>query len=215
AAVALAAARGAWWALAGRAAAAAVAAAAAEGGLSPKDVAVLYFEDGSADRRLGALADGLTESLIGALGAVQGLTVVSRNGVAAFRDGAAPPDSVAAALRVGTLVQGRLEPAGDRLRVTVRLVDGASGADYRRASVAVPAAGALAARDSVVDQVARFLRARIGDEVRVREARGATRSDAAWALALQAERQLKTADERADSLFARAAALDPAWTGAA
>ena len=218
-----------WWAF-GRDVRTASASGAAtdEGGLSPKDVAVLYFEDGSPDRRLGALADGLTEELIGALGSVQQLTVVSRNGVAPYRDGSAPADSVAAVLGAGTLVQGRVEPQGDRLRVTVRLVDGTSGADYKRASFDVPASQALSARDSVVDQVARFLRARIGDEVRLRETRRATRSDAAWSLALQGEKELKAAEAlarandstgatrvrvRADSLFGRAAGLDPAWAG--
>jgi tetratricopeptide (TPR) repeat protein len=80
----------------------------------------------------------------------------------------------------------------------------------------------------VVDRVARLLRARVGEEVKLRQTRRATASDAAWRAALQGERLVKTAREefkrgdaagvartrlRADSLFARAAALDPAWIG--
>jgi serine/threonine-protein kinase len=196
------------------------------GGLSPKRIAVLYFEDLSADRSLAALGDGLTEELIGTLGAVQGLDVVSRNGVAPYRDADVPADSVADVLGAGTLVRGSVEPSGDAVRVTVRLIDGASGADYKRATFAVPAARALAARDSVVDQVARFLRERVGDEVRLRETRAATGNSEAWGLALQGEKLLKTAEGldraddstgagrarlRADSMFLRAAALDARW----
>jgi serine/threonine-protein kinase len=196
-------------------------------GLSPKRIAVLYFEDLSPDRSLAALGDGLTEELIGTLGAVQGLDVVSRNGVAQFRDPDLAVDSVAQALGAGTVVRGSVETRGDAVRVTVRLVDGASGADYKRTSFDVPAARALAARDSLVDQVSRFLRARVGDEVRLRETRAATTNSHAWGLALQAEKLLKSAEAldrgndstgasrarlRADSLFARAVATDARWS---
>jgi serine/threonine-protein kinase len=195
-------------------------------GLPAQRIGVLYFEDQSADSSLGPIADGLTEELIAQLGAVNALDVVSRNGVARFRGSAAAPDSIAAVLGTGTLVVGSVEPRGGALRVVVRVVDGESGADAKRASFQVPAAGLVAARDSVVDQVARFLRARIGEEVRMRETRRATTNDAAWSLSLQAERLAKNARaltkandtvgasrarRRADSLLVRAAALDPAW----
>jgi serine/threonine-protein kinase len=200
--------------------------ATAADGLPAQRIGVLYFEDQSADSSLGAVADGLTEELITQLGGVPALDVVSRNGVAPFRGTAVAPDSVATALGAGTLVYGSVEPAGRDVRVVVRLVDGASGADYKRASFAVPAGSLLAARDSVADQVARFLRARVGEEVKLRETRRATANDGAWRAALQGERLLKTARvqlksgdsaaatlsrSRADSLFARAAALDPQW----
>src|SRR5437899_3442255 len=46
----------------------------AVGGLDPRHVAVLYFEDLSAKRDLAYLADGLTDALIGELARVPGLT---------------------------------------------------------------------------------------------------------------------------------------------
>ncbi|HEU4563430.1 MAG TPA: serine/threonine-protein kinase, partial [Gemmatimonadaceae bacterium] len=69
-----------WWARASGNAAPALAADP-----TSRKVAVLYFDDGSRDRRLGYLADGLTESLIEALESVPTLEVVSRNGVAPWR----------------------------------------------------------------------------------------------------------------------------------
>src|SRR5881409_3828276 len=74
------------------------------GGLDPRHVAVLYFDDLSAGRTLGYLADGLTEALIDALSQVPALSVVSKNGVARFRDAPLAADSVARALSAGTLV---------------------------------------------------------------------------------------------------------------
>jgi serine/threonine-protein kinase len=202
--------------------------ATAADGLPAQRIGVLYFEDQSADSSLGAVADGLTEELITQLGGVATLDVISRNGVAPFRGAAAAPDSVAAALGAGTLVIGSVEPAGRGVRVVVRLVDGASGADYKRASFAVPTGALLTARDSVVDQVSRFLRERLGEEVRARSSRRAATDVRAWSHAMRAQRMMTDAEvllrrndtlgvlrtyRMADSLLARAAALDPRWSG--
>src|SRR6266513_928791 len=101
------------------------------GGLDARRVAVLYFTDLSRDSSLGHVAAGLTEGLIRELQKVSALAVVSANGVAPFRgkEDSVPRDSIARALHAGTLVDGSVEPVGDRVRVTVRLVDGISGAD--------------------------------------------------------------------------------------
>src|SRR5437016_5533676 len=70
-------------------------------GLDPRHVAVVYFADESRTHALGYLADGLTEALIDALRQVPALSVVSRNGAAAYRGTAAPLDSIGRALAVG------------------------------------------------------------------------------------------------------------------
>src|SRR5881396_606009 len=119
----------------------------AAGGLDPRHVAVLYFEDLSAGNKLGYVADGLTEALIDALSQVPALTIISKNGVASYRTPEVAPDSVARALSVGTLVRGDVEEAGNRYHVSVRLIDGASGADYERASFEQPPGDLLAMRE--------------------------------------------------------------------
>ena len=57
---------------------------------------------------------------------------MSRNGVAPYRGEALPLDSIAGALGTGTLIRGSVEPLGDRIRVSVHLVEGLSGADFDR-----------------------------------------------------------------------------------
>src|SRR5256712_586537 len=91
---------------------------AATGGLDPRHVAVLYFEDESNGKTLGYLADGLTEALIAELSRIQPLVVTSRNGVAQFRQDSIAPDSIARALDAGTLVQGAVNDVGGRVRVS-------------------------------------------------------------------------------------------------
>jgi serine/threonine-protein kinase len=196
------------------------------GGLDRNRVAVLYFRDESRDSSLGYLADGLTEALIDQLGAIRALDVVSRDGVAPFRGREAPRDSVAGVLDAANLVEGEVENLGSRVRVTVRLVDGGSGADLRRQSFELPSGAQLAIRDSVAKQAALFLRERIGDEIRLREERAATRSVDAWTLVQRAERARKDGEaalisvppdssfsgfDQADSLLGAAERADPQW----
>ncbi len=197
------------------------------GAMALRRVAVLYLQDLSPDSSLGFLADGLTEGLIDQLSEVRTLNVISRNGVLPFRRTDLARDSVARALGAGTLVEGSVERVRDRVRVTVRLVDGASGADLlRRASFEQPAANLLAIRDTLAVQVARVLRERLGEEVRLREERSSTRSTEAWTTVQHAERIRKNAEAfvrtgkmdsatalfvRTDSIFASAERLDPRW----
>ena len=177
------------------------------GGLQQNRVAVLYFSDQSRDSSLRYLADGLTEALIDQLSAIRALDVVSRGGVVPFRGHDVPRDSIARTLGAGTLVEGEVEPVGSRARVTVRLVDGASGADIPpRESFELPLSAPLAIRDSLVSQTAILLRQLLGDEVRLREQRAGTTSVDAWTLVQRAQKAQK------DGIAARGS--DPAAAAA-
>ncbi|PYO96849.1 MAG: hypothetical protein DMD60_08835 [Gemmatimonadetes bacterium] len=156
--------------------------AGVEGGLDPRRIAVLYFDDLSAKKYLGYLADGLTEALITDLAQVSGLQVISKNGVAPYRNPDIAPDSVARVLSAGTIVRGAVEETGNQYRVSVRLIEGSSGVDFRRAAFEVPKGSVLDVRDSLASDVAVFLRQRLGEEVRLREEAAGTRSPEAWAL---------------------------------
>jgi TolB-like protein len=195
--------------------------------LQPTRVAVMYFDDRT-DGRLAWLADGLTEALIERLAAVRALDVVSANGVTPFRGDEVAPDSVGRALKAGTIVQGSVEAAaGDSVRVTVRLVEGSSGADFKRTVLRGAIGDPLSIRDDLANQAAEFLRSRLGDEIRLQQRRADTRSASAWALLQQAERVKKEGEEqaaedelgaaatrfaRADSMLAEAEAIDRQWS---
>jgi len=196
------------------------------GALDPRRIAVLYFDDFSRDSSLAYLADGLTETLIDELGPVKPLEVISRNGAARYRHAGVSRDSIARALKVGSLVEGSVEEVGDRVRVTVRLVDGSSGADIDRQTFEQPKGNLLRIRDTLTQQVASALRGRLGEEIRLREQKGGTANVSAWVLLQQAERARKVADSlaksdmvaatrefgHADSLSAAAEAADRAWS---
>src|SRR5262245_13715212 len=194
--------------------------------LNPRRIAVMYFEDRT-NSRLAYLADGLTEALIDRLRGVRDLDVISANGVRGFA-ATTPPDSVAHALSAGTIVQGSVEAAqGDSVRVTLRMVEGSSGVDFRRASFSGAAGDALRLRDDLANRAETFLRQRLGEEIRLQSRRVETKSATAWALGQQAERAAKDADAlarddsldaaaarfaRADSMLAEAEHVDDGWT---
>lgn len=200
---------------------------ATAGDLDPRQIAVLYFDDLGGDEANSYLAAGFTEGLIDELSGIRALDVVSPNGVAPFRDGTLPPDSIARRLRAGTIVDGSIEQRDGMLRLNVRLIDGVSGADIRRDAFQLPSSDLLEARQELVSRVAGFLREWLGDEIRLRQRRRSTESVAAWVLVQRAAEERRDGDEAlehgdgaaamaayqaADSMLARAATLDEAWT---
>jgi serine/threonine-protein kinase len=194
--------------------------------LNDHRIAVLYFEDAGGSDSLGYLSDGLTEGLIRELSQVQTLDVVSTGGVAPYRGTSVSRDSIARALQAGALVTGSVERVGGQLRVTVRLVDGQSGADLTRETRMLPAGDLLAVQDTLVQEVARQIRSELGQEIELRQQRRRASNVRAWTAVQQAARRREAAESAAvrgdaggverefgsaDSLLAAAAALDPAW----
>ena len=97
---------------------------------APNSVAVLYFDNLSADTTDAYLADGLTEEVAARLGDIRRLMVkqASREGVRRLRE--ASPDyriPMGRAMAVHYLVEGSVRRAGPRVRVVARLVNAANG----------------------------------------------------------------------------------------
>jgi len=90
-------------------------------------IAVLPFADMSPCRDQDYLCEGLAEELINALTHVDGLRVASRTASSQFRATGADVREVGRQLGVGTLLEGSVRKADDRLRVTVQLVETAAG----------------------------------------------------------------------------------------
>jgi TolB-like protein len=189
-------------------------------------IAVMYFDNRSGQDSLGYLAEGLTEALIQELSGVKPLQVISRNGVSPYRNTSVAPDSIGRALKVGTLVEGTVATSGDRLRVSVSLVNAANGEQIGSKTLERPRSEIFALQDDVAKEVSLFLRERLGQDIKLQEVRVGTRNTQAWELRQRAgqlrkdlEPLLAAADTaaaarrlaEADSLLAAAEKLDPAW----
>lgn len=90
-------------------------------------IAVLPFVDMSADKDQDYFCDGITEELINALAQVQGLRVVARTSAFEFKGKGRDIRRIGEQLNVGTVLEGSVRKAGDRLRVTAQLNNVADG----------------------------------------------------------------------------------------
>lgn len=90
-------------------------------------IAVLPFADMSPARDQDYLCEGLAEEIINALAQVDGLRVASRTASFQFRASGADVRAVGQQLGVGSLLEGSVRKMDDCLRVTVQLIEVASG----------------------------------------------------------------------------------------
>jgi adenylate cyclase len=89
-------------------------------------VAVLPLANISPDPKDEYFADGLTEELIGALSKLRDLRVIARTSVAQYKGTTKPVAQIGSELGVGTVLEGSVRKAGNRLRVSLQLIDAGS-----------------------------------------------------------------------------------------
>ncbi|MGC2636493.1 MAG: protein kinase [Acidobacteriaceae bacterium] len=94
---------------------------------SGPSIAVMPFQSLSTDPENEYFSDGLAEEILNALSGVEGLTVASRASSFWFKNKPAEVSEIAGKLHVANLLQGSVRRAGNRLRVTVQMVDASNG----------------------------------------------------------------------------------------
>jgi adenylate cyclase len=86
-------------------------------------IAVLPFANISPDPNDEYFADGLTEELIANLSLVPGLKVIARTSVLGYKKGEKKVAVIGKELGVGTVVEGSVRRAANKIRVTVQVID--------------------------------------------------------------------------------------------
>lgn len=86
-------------------------------------IAVLPFANISPDPNDEYFADGLTEELIANLSLVPGLKVIARTSVLGYKKGEKKIALIGKELGVGTVVEGSVRRAANKIRVTVQVID--------------------------------------------------------------------------------------------
>ena len=92
-----------------------------------KSIAVLPFADVSRGKELEYLCDGIAEEIINALTNVEGLRVVARTSAFSFKGKNEDIRAIARKLNVDSMLEGSVRKAGNRLRITVQLINAADG----------------------------------------------------------------------------------------
>src|SRR6478672_83031 len=90
-------------------------------------VAVLSFDDLSADQKLGYVGDGVAEDIITALSRFPDLVVVARCSSFAYKGKAVDMRQVGKELGVDYVVEGSVRKDGDKLRIVAQLIDTKNG----------------------------------------------------------------------------------------
>lgn len=90
-------------------------------------IAVLPFDNMSGDAEQDYFSDGITEDIITDLSKISSLLVIARNSSFTYKGRAVDVKQVARELGVRHILEGSVRRAGNRVRVTAQLIDGATG----------------------------------------------------------------------------------------
>jgi adenylate cyclase len=88
-----------------------------------RQIAVLPLANISADPNDEYFADGLTEELISVLSQVRGLSVIARTSIIPYKKAPKSIAQVGAELGVDTVIEGSVRKSGNRIRITLQLID--------------------------------------------------------------------------------------------
>jgi TolB-like protein len=196
-------------------------------------IAVLPFVNMSRDEENEYFADGLAEELLNVLSKIRGLRVASRTSAFHFKGKDADLATVAQKLNVATILEGSVRKSGNRVRITVQLIEVASDSHLWSQTYDRELDDIFAVQDDIAQSVVKELRATLlGEridaaasaqvEAEVETAtRGRAENPEAYRLYLEGrfhvDRQTREDVERGTGLVRQALALDPAfargWAG--
>lgn len=186
--------------------------------ISKPSIVVLPFDNMSGDPEQEFFADGLTEDIITELSRHHELFVISRNSSFVYKNRAVNVREVAEKLDVQYLVEGSVRKIGDRVRVTVQLIDTANDAHIWADKYDRKLDDIFAIQDEVTAAIAATLPGRVEAAQRDQLARAKPANMAAYECVLAAKvlhhRSTIADNERAQTLIGRAVALDPDYAHA-
>jgi TolB-like protein/DNA-binding winged helix-turn-helix (wHTH) protein/Flp pilus assembly protein TadD len=136
-------------------------------------VAVLPLENLSGDPEQEYFADGMTETLITELSKIRALRVVSRQSVMHYKGTDKPLPEIARELNVDAVVEGSALHIGERVRITVQLIEAASDRNLWADNYDRELSDVLAMHSEVAQAIAREIKIAVtrGEEKRLARAR--------------------------------------------
>jgi TolB-like protein/Flp pilus assembly protein TadD/predicted Ser/Thr protein kinase len=139
-----------------------------------RSLVVLPFENRSGDPAQEFFSDGMTDALIADLAQIAALRVISRTSAMRFKGTHPALSQIARELNVDGVVEGSVLRVGDRVRITVQLVDVASDRSLWAKSYDRSLSDILALQSEVAHAIADEIRIQVTPEERARlRAKGA------------------------------------------
>lgn len=178
-------------------------------------IAVIPFVNQSTDPEQDYFSDGITEDMTTTLSKISGLTVIAPNSTFLFKDRKADAREIARTLGVQFVLEGSVRRSGGRVRITVQLVDGRSGASLWAERYDRGLEDLFALQDEITLIVATELQVKLteGEQARLRYT--TTQNVEVWTLWAQGLAHYRTGvmtpdgSGRARQFWERALELDP------
>ena len=145
-------------------------------------VAVLPFDNSTADLNQDYLVDGITENVINNLSRLSGLKVISRNTAFNYRGHIQDLRKVADELGVDAVVTGDIKKLGDQIVINVNLVDPLDGTQLWGKQFVKNSLDAVATPNEISQAVAENLRVNLSDADRRSLGKLITESEEAFRL---------------------------------
>jgi TolB-like protein/Flp pilus assembly protein TadD len=181
-----------------------------------KSIAVLPFQNLSDEKENAYFADGVQDDVLTNLSKIGDLKVISRMSVMSYRgDGSRNAREIGKALGVGTLLEGSVRRVGNRVRVSVQLIDAENdqhlwAEDYDRDLTDV-----FAIQTDLARKIASALQAKLSPNENARLDRQPTNDSDAYLLYVQAHDyanrpdRLRETSLKAEELYEQTIKLDP------
>ncbi|HEY5623398.1 MAG TPA: tetratricopeptide repeat protein [Gammaproteobacteria bacterium] len=191
----------------------------AEPGVSPNSIAVLAFENMSADPEQEYFSDGISEEILNGLAQIGSLHVAARTSAFSFKGQNVDIPSVGQALNVAHVLEGSVRKAGNQVRITAQLIEVESGFHLWSDEYDRELTDIFAVQDDIANAVVEALRVELlGEETTERTGGYLTASVEAHDAYLLGRHRLAT--RRTDDLaaarayFEQAIELDPDYAAA-
>lgn len=159
-------------------------------------LAVLPLTNISPDPKDEYFAEGLTEELISALSRIQGIRVIARSSVSSYKASTKSAAQIGSELGVGSLLEGSVRKAGDRVRISLQLVDVTSQEHSWTETYDRQLADIFAIQSEVAESTAKAIRVELSEGARDYIRRPPTSSLRAYELYLQSGFREAAPDER-------------------
>jgi adenylate cyclase len=181
-------------------------------------IAVLPLVNMSGDPEQEFFTDGLTEDIITELSRFHNLLVISRNSTFVHKGKAVNVQEVAREFGVDYVLEGSVRKAGDRIRVTVQLIDAETDRHIWAERYDRELKDIFAIQDEMTRAIVAILPGRVEAATHDRAKRKPTDNMAAYECVLAAKvlhhRSIREDNAEAQRLLDRAVALDPTYAHA-
>jgi non-specific serine/threonine protein kinase len=187
---------------------------AAEKG-ADKSLAALYFENPGGVKEDEYFRDGITEDIITELSKIKELWVLTRSAVMAYRDKPVTAPEVGRELNAAYVLEGSLRRAGNRLRITARLVETSTARSVWAERYDRQMEDVFAIQDEIAQSIAKALKLMLTEQEKRAIEKTPTTDVQAYDYYLKGRQYFHSFRRKsfdfARQLFARAIVIDPKY----